>query len=316
MRRVDPADADCGIAQALAVVGDWWTLLVVRDVAAGITKFDRLQEALGVSRKILAERLRWLVDHGVLERRLYREHPPRHDYLLTESGEGLLPVLINLQDWGTKYVLGDGSLSAAAITEEIRRLGDLVGSRLPTLSLTATDGSDVEFLPRPPAPAAEWTVIFCFPSAYPPGRGGYPPGWADIPGTRGCTVETQSYARSHDRFTAANAQVYGVSTQRPDELAAYAAHASLPYPLLSDQDTRLAAVLRLPTFRAGGTQRLKRATLLVDADRTIRSVQYPVADPAGSAQQMLRHIAELSSAPDRSGPAGPDLRLDLGHPMS
>lgn len=78
-----------------------------------------------------------------------------------------------------------------------------------------------------------------------------------------------------------------MSTQRPDQLRAFAAHAKLPFPLISDQDGRLGAGLRLPTFRAAGTDRFKRLTLLVDAGATIRAVQFPVTDPAGSMDEML-----------------------------
>ncbi|MEP6648569.1 MAG: helix-turn-helix domain-containing protein [Lapillicoccus sp.] len=83
MKREDLADEDCGIAQALGVVGDWQTLLVVREVAGGTTRFDGLQRALGLSRRSLAVRLASLVPDGVLARRPYSEHPPRHDYVLT-----------------------------------------------------------------------------------------------------------------------------------------------------------------------------------------------------------------------------------------
>lgn len=75
MRREDLADADCGIAQALGVLGDWWTFLIVRDVAGGTTRFDALQRELGVSRRALTERLGALVEHGVLERQPYSRHP-------------------------------------------------------------------------------------------------------------------------------------------------------------------------------------------------------------------------------------------------
>src|SRR5688500_13215915 len=97
VNRADLSDADCGIAQALGVIGDWWTFLVVRDIAGGTTRFDALQRELGVSRRALAERLTSLVAHGVLTKRPYSDHPPRHDYLLTAKGEALLPVLIALQ---------------------------------------------------------------------------------------------------------------------------------------------------------------------------------------------------------------------------
>ncbi len=284
MRREDLADAECGIAQALGVMGDWWTFLIVRDVAGGTTRFDALQRELGVSRRALAERLAALVDHGVLTRRVYSQHPPRYDYLLTPKGEGLLPVLIALQDWGTRFVMGDGGLTATAGpgSAEARRVHDLVGRVLPDLLLTRHDGAAV----RPWTPE-HWTVLYLFPGAFAPGAQDYPPGWGDIPGAAGCTLESTTYAARHDEFRSAGADVHGISTQRPDQLAAFAEHAGLPFALLSDQDEKLAVALRLPTFRAAGVDRFKRASLLVDPAGVISAVQFPVTDPAGSVTEML-----------------------------
>ncbi|MEU1588138.1 winged helix-turn-helix transcriptional regulator [Micromonospora sp. NPDC005710] len=294
MRREDLADADCGIAQALGVLGDWWTFLIVRDVAGGTTRFDALQRELGVSRRALTERLGALVEHGVLERRPYSRHPPRYDYLLTGKGEGLLPVLIALQDWGTRHVMGEGEVTATAGagSAEARRVQDLVGRRLPEVVLPAADGKPVAV-----AATDAWTVLYLFPGAYAPGTHGYPPGWDKIPGARGCTLESTTYARRHQDFQSAGARVYGVSTQRPDQLADFTAYAELPFPLLSDEDGRLGAGLLLPVFRAGGMTRFKRLTLLVDPQAVVRAVQFPVTDPAGSVQEMLTVVREYAGAP-------------------
>jgi len=285
VKRADLADADCGIAQALGVLGDWWTFLVVRDIAGGVTRFDGLQRELGVSRRALAERLASLVAHGVLEKRAYSQHPPRHDYLLTPKGEGLLPALIALQDWGTRHVMGDGALTATSDgrSAEARRVHELVGRELPGAVLRDHQHAEVP----PTAPGGAWTVLYFFPGAFAPGTQGYPPGWGDIPGAGGCTLESLTYASRHGDFAALGVALRGVSTQRPDELAAFAAHARLPYPLLSDQDMKLAAGLLLPTFRAAGVDRLKRLTLLADPDAVIRAVQFPITDPAGSVAEML-----------------------------
>ncbi|NJC72303.1 redoxin domain-containing protein [Planosporangium thailandense] len=293
MKRADLVDADCGITQALDVLGDGWTFLIVRDIAGGTTRFDALQRQLGISRRALTERLTHLVEHGVLVRRPYSQHPPRYDYLLTPKGEGLLPVLIALQDWGTRHVMGDGHLTATAdnASAETRRVHRLVGRRLPRVTVLQHDGQ----------PAAldgfgAWTVLYCFPGAYAPAAQGYPPGWSEIPGAAGCTLESMTYASRHAAFRALGAHVRGVSTQRPDQLAAFVAHVRLPFPLLSDQDNKLAAGLRLPTFRAAGVDRLKRLTLLVDPDAVIRAVQFPVTDPAASVDDMLGHLTRLASA--------------------
>ncbi|MGW4943929.1 winged helix-turn-helix transcriptional regulator [Actinoplanes sp. NPDC004185] len=271
MRRVELVDADCGIEQALGVLTDWWTFLVVRDIAGGVTRFEALQRSLGVSRRALTERLAALVEHGVLRREPYSEHPPRHDYLLTPKGEGLLPVLIALQEWGDRHVLGDGSLTATAAptSAEAHRVHGLIGRRIPALRLET------------------WTVLYFFPGAFAPDTPGHPPGWGEIPGAPGCTLESMTYAARAADFTAAGAEIRGISTQRPDQLEAFATHAKLPFPLLSDQDVKLAASLRLPTFRAAGVDRFKRLTLLADPTATIRTVQFPITDPAASVTEML-----------------------------
>ncbi|MCO1593660.1 winged helix-turn-helix transcriptional regulator [Micromonospora sp. RHAY321] len=293
MRREDLADADCGIAQALGVLGDWWTFLIVRDIAGGTTRFDALQRELGVSRRALTERLTALVEHGVLERRPYSQHPPRHDYLLTARGEGLLPVLIALQDWGTRHLMGDGELTATAdaASGEARRVHDLIGRRLPDVALPGPDGQPVAL-----TGTDAWSVLYFFPGAYAPEAHAYPPGWAEIPGARGCTLESNTYATRYADFRVAGADVRGVSTQRPDQLAEFASHARLPFPLLSDQDGRLAAGLLLPTFRAGGVPRFKRLTVLVDPAAVVRAVQFPVTDPAGSVDEMLDLVREHRTA--------------------
>ncbi|WP_346534164.1 winged helix-turn-helix transcriptional regulator [Micromonospora sp. DPT] len=294
MRRADLADADCGIAQALGVLGDWWTFLIVRDVAGGTTRFDALQRELGVSRRALTERLAALVEHGVLRREAYSQHPPRYDYLLTPKGEGLLPVLVALQDWGSRHVLGDGALTATARADsaEARRVRQLVGRRLPAVTLPRHDGGD-----EPPAVPGQWTVLYLFPGAFAPGDQGLPPGWGDISGAVGCTLEARTYADRHELIRTAGAEVRGVSTQRPDQLRAFAEYARLPYPLLSDQDGRLAAGLLLPTFRAGGADRFKRLTLLVDPDAVVRAVQFPVTDPAGSVAEMVELVRQSCGRP-------------------
>ncbi|MEY9836200.1 winged helix-turn-helix transcriptional regulator [Streptacidiphilus sp. EB103A] len=294
MRYTEQADSDCAIAQALSVVGDWWTLLLIRDIAGGTHQFDALRDALGISRKVLTERLKALVADGVLEKRLYHPHPPRYEYHLTPSGTGLLPVLVALQDWGARHVMGDGSLTATSTSDsaETRRVHALVGTRLPELELMSANGAPVDPL-GPVDRATAWTVLYCFPGAYAPGPQAYPPGWGEIPGARGCTLESCTYRDRMDDFAARDARVFGVSTQRPDQLAAFAEHERISFPLLSDAELRLAAALRLPTFRAAGVDRLKRLTLVLDASRTVRGVLYPVEDPAGSVEDALALVDSL-----------------------
>lgn len=293
MRYSDIRDADCAIAQALAVVGDWWTLLVIRDLAGGVNRFSALAGELGISRKVLAERLAALQDSGVVERRRYTEHPPRYEYHLSERGRALLPVLIALQDWGDRFIFGDGSISATASlrSPEAKRVRALVGTRVPELRLTGSRGR-----PKDPVGHTRWTVLYCFPGAYAPGTASYPPGWGAIPGASGCTLESRTFRDRIDEFALRGASVHGVSTQRPDELRAFADDTQIPFALLSDQGRELATALRLPTFRVAGADRLKRLTLVIDRTRVVAGVLYPIRDPAGSVADTLALIDELSDA--------------------
>lgn len=290
MKHSELADADCAIAQALGVVGDWWTLLVVRDIAGGTNRFDDLQRELDVSRKTLTERLKSLVANGVVEKVHYSAHPPRYEYHLTDKGRGLLPVLISLQDWGTRYVSGDGSLTAttAPTSAEARRVHGLVGRRIPDVAVW----SDTSHLVDPLA--AAWTVLYAFPGAFVPVGDPLPPDWTDIPGAAGCTLESTTYRDRFSEFDRHGVAVRGLSTQRPDQLHAFAQHARLPFPLLSDEDLALTAALRLPTFRASGVDRLKRLTMVIDPERTIRAVQFPVTDPVQTVDVALAQVTQLS----------------------
>jgi DNA-binding HxlR family transcriptional regulator len=98
----------CSIAGTLAVIGERWTLLIVRDAFLGIRRFDDFQRDLGIARNVLQSRLERLVDEGVLERRQYQERPSRHEYRLTEKGIDLWPVLVSLMSWGDRHVYPDG----------------------------------------------------------------------------------------------------------------------------------------------------------------------------------------------------------------
>ena len=295
MRREDLVHADCGIAQTLGLVGDWWSWLILREIAAGLSRFEQLQDALGISRRALSERLTGLVSDGVLAKQPYSQRPPRHDYVLTGRGEGLLPVLIAMQEFGDRYMLGDGSVTAVPGERECERIHTLVGSVLPPITLTAHDGNDVRL-----GADGSWQVLYCFPGAWADDAQAYPPGWGSIPGAAGCTLESKTYAARYDAFVELGCSPYGISTQRPDQLAAFAALARLPFPLLSDQEGDLAAALRLPMFRTAGVERLKRQSLLVGPDRVVRHVQAPVTDPAGSVDEMLAVVQACVSNPEVS----------------
>ncbi|MFD9326272.1 winged helix-turn-helix transcriptional regulator [Streptomyces sp. NPDC060065] len=291
VRSVPERDAACAIAQAAAVVGDWWSLLLVRETARGHHRFDALQEELGISRKVLTERLAHLVEAEVLEKVPYQSGPVRYEYRLTESGRGLLPVLLSMQDWADRWLLGDGSLSGTADEEsaESRRVAGLVGERLPYLELPGhRDGE-----PLDPVTEAAATVLFCYPATGRPGP--LPEGWADIPGAIGCTLENRLFRDAYDDFRAAGSEVRGVSTQRPDEQRVFAVEEGIPFTLLSDVDLRLAAALRLPVFRAGQALRLKRAVLVVDRERVVRQARFPVTDIPGAVRESLAVVRRLAA---------------------
>jgi DNA-binding HxlR family transcriptional regulator len=107
MQRTRFGEMTCSIARTLEIASEPWTPLILRDVFVGITRFDDLQRELGISRKVLAERLRRLVEHGVLERRPYSERPPRFDYRLTEKGWELCDVLLAITAWGDRWTAGE-----------------------------------------------------------------------------------------------------------------------------------------------------------------------------------------------------------------
>ena len=99
-------DQICSIARTLEVLGERWTLLVIRDVFNGRRRFDQIQENLGVARNVLATRLARLVDEGILEKRPYQERPPRFEYFLTEKGLDLWPTMIAMLHWGDRHLAG------------------------------------------------------------------------------------------------------------------------------------------------------------------------------------------------------------------
>jgi DNA-binding HxlR family transcriptional regulator len=103
MRRASFRHLNCSVAQTLEVVGDWWSLLVVRDVFFGVTRFDDIQRRLGIARNTLTDRLEWLCQHGVLTRVPYGESGNRFEYQLTEKGRDLQPVLLAMVAWGDKW---------------------------------------------------------------------------------------------------------------------------------------------------------------------------------------------------------------------
>lgn len=101
-------DMPCSVAQCLEIVGEWWSMLIVRDAFRGVTHFDAFQERLGIARNILTQRLKKLVAAGILRKDAYQEHPLRYQYTLTEKGRDLWPVLVALRQWGDRHAAPNG----------------------------------------------------------------------------------------------------------------------------------------------------------------------------------------------------------------
>src|SRR5262245_18054861 len=109
MQRTSFETMNCSIAQCLEVVGEWWSMLIVRDAFLGVRRFDDFQARLGISRNILNVRLNRLVEASVLERVPYQDRPPRSAYRLTEKGRDLWPVVNAMREWGDRWSAPDGA---------------------------------------------------------------------------------------------------------------------------------------------------------------------------------------------------------------
>jgi DNA-binding HxlR family transcriptional regulator len=108
MRFPEVADLNCSIARTLAIFGERWTLLVLRQAFLGVRRFEDMQASLGIARNILSDRLSTLVSEGILERRRYQERPERFEYRLTAKGRELYPVLVTLMQWGDRHAAPGG----------------------------------------------------------------------------------------------------------------------------------------------------------------------------------------------------------------
>src|SRR3954471_20764864 len=109
MRRKSFGNMQCPIARGLERVGEWWSILILRDAFYGLTRFDEFQKSLGIAPNMLTRRLDGLVEAGLLERRRYSEHPPRDEYLLTERGRDFRPVLLAMLAWGNRHFATEGA---------------------------------------------------------------------------------------------------------------------------------------------------------------------------------------------------------------
>ncbi|WP_131738415.1 winged helix-turn-helix transcriptional regulator [Actinomadura roseirufa] len=157
MTRTDFAGIACSIARSAAIVGDPWALLIMRDVALGLHRFDELQRDLGVATNVLSRRLERLVRDGLLLRELYSRRPDRYEYRLTEKGRDLVPVLLALTAWGDRWEAGD---AGPPLTVRHRACGHDTQAAVTCRSCHGELTSDeVEYLPGPGGRAGPGTAL-------------------------------------------------------------------------------------------------------------------------------------------------------------
>jgi DNA-binding HxlR family transcriptional regulator len=159
MQRTDLSELSCPIARSLQHVGEWWSMLILRDAVHGLSRFDDFQKSLGIAPNILTRRLNGLVESGLLERKPYSSKPLRYEYVLTPGGRGFQPVLVALLAWGNKHLAPEGA-SVVLVDRE-------TGKKVDPVLIDAKTGkhiSDMDHLlaPGPAAsPAAKKRLKFC-----------------------------------------------------------------------------------------------------------------------------------------------------------
>ncbi|KQY18485.1 transcriptional regulator [Rhizobium sp. Root73] len=136
LKRTSLTEADCPVARALDAIGDWWSLLIVRDAFDGISRFGEFRRSLGIAKGMLTARLRDLVDCGVLETAPASDGSAYQDYLLTEKGRALFPVVVALRQWGQEHLYAPGERHSVLV--------DVVaGKPVEKLALRSADGRPV-----------------------------------------------------------------------------------------------------------------------------------------------------------------------------
>ena len=137
MQRTSFKESRCPIARSLERVGEWWSILILREALLGSTRFDEFHQTLKIAPNTLTRRLNALVDAGLLERRLYQEHPPRHAYVLTQAGRDFHPVLVALMTWGNRYFAPEGASVVLADAVTGRRAQPVLVDRRSGRPITA-----------------------------------------------------------------------------------------------------------------------------------------------------------------------------------
>ncbi|HVO03609.1 MAG TPA: helix-turn-helix domain-containing protein [Candidatus Cybelea sp.] len=150
MERKKIGESQCPIARSLGLVGEWWSILILRDALHGYTRFDQFQQSLGIAPNMLTRRLNSLVDAGLLERRLYSEHPPRHEYVLTPEGRDFRSVIVALLAWGNRHLAPEGKALVLADAKTGRTADPILTDRASGKPITERD---FVFRPGPAANA-------------------------------------------------------------------------------------------------------------------------------------------------------------------
>jgi DNA-binding HxlR family transcriptional regulator len=157
MQRKSFSGMNCSIARSLEEVGEWWSLLIVRECTQGIRRFDEFQRELGIARNILTARLHRLTELGIIERFALEDRANTDGYRLTKKGEDLYPVLVALMQWGDRWLVPDGKPPTTLIE-------DATGASIERLTVHAKDGRpltfrDIRFAPGPGATTTTQAVI-------------------------------------------------------------------------------------------------------------------------------------------------------------
>ena len=156
MKWDDIGTLSCSVARALSVLGDRWTMLILRNAFLGCRRFDAFQAQLGLTRHVLAERLNRLVDEGILVKRAYQERPPRFEYRLTDKGRDLYPTLLALLAWGDRWK-DDGQ--GAPLRLRHRHCGELMHA----VSVCSVCGEPLDPHDVAPEPGPGWDAAHAAP---------------------------------------------------------------------------------------------------------------------------------------------------------
>ena len=147
LRRNYDGQESCSIAQALEIVGDRWTWLIIRDAFLGLTKFVEFEASLGIARNVLTDRLKRLVEEGIFERVLYQERPARYEYRLTQKGDDLFTALSAVRQWGDQYLIAKPTLLLRRKSDKTPVIAALVPEGAPVIG-----ADEVELVPGPGSP--------------------------------------------------------------------------------------------------------------------------------------------------------------------